>query len=320
MPSESAAWLRDSERQRDVVTRFVPPLLREQEFRRFWFGQTISIFGDQITYLAVPILAVLVLKADAAQMGLLTAAGLLPHLLFSLPAGVWLDRVRRRRRLMILADIGRAAGIALVPLAFLANWLSMELLFAIAFVVGTLSVVFDTAWNILFVAVAKREQYMQANALLSGSRSMASVAGPALGGVLIQILTAPITLLLDAMSFIGSAFFLSRINATEPAIEEHPGTVREQLGDGLRFIARDPIIRGVLLSVATVNLFNYCFAALFILYATLNLDVEPGLLGLALGAGAVGSRRSAPSSPAASDDGSGSGGRTCSAWSCFPRH
>lgn len=271
------------------IWRFLPPLLREQEFRRFWIGQTISAFGDQITYLALPIVAVLVLHADAAQMGLLTAIGLLPHLLFSLPAGIWLDRVRQRRRLMILADIGRAAGLALVPLAFVANALSIELLFTIAFLVGAMSVVFDTAWNIVFVAVARRDQYVQANALLSGSRSMSSVAGPAIGGVLIQVLSAPITLVLDGLSFLGSAFFLRRITATEPAIDHEPGTVREQLRDGLAFIARDPIIRGVLLSVATVNLFNYCFAALFILYATVTLGVEPGILGLALGAGAVGS-------------------------------
>jgi MFS family permease len=269
--------------------RFFPPLLRERQFRRFWIGQTISAFGDQITYLALPIVAVLILDADAAQMGLLTAIGLLPHLLFSLPAGIWLDRVRQRRRLMILADIGRAAGLALVPLAFLANVLTIELLFAIAFLVGALSVVFDLAWNIFFVAITRRDQYVQANSLLSGSRSMSSVAGPALGGVLIQVLSAPITLVLDALSFLGSAFFLSRIHATEPPIDHEPGTVREQLRDGLSFIAHDPIIRGVLLSVATVNLFNYCFAALFILYTTTTLGVEPGILGLALGSGAIGS-------------------------------
>jgi MFS family permease len=271
------------------VIRFVPPLLRETQFRRFWLGQTISAFGDQITYLALPILAVVILNANATQMGLLTAIGLLPHLLFSLPAGIWLDRVRERRRLMILADLGRAAGLSLVPLAFLFHWLSIELLFVVSFAIGTLAVVFDISWNTFFVAVTKREQYVQANSLLSGSRSMSFVAGPALGGVLIQILSAPITLLIDAVSFLGSAFFLSRIQAQEPPIDRDPGTVREQLGQGLSFILHDPIVRGVLLSVATVNLFNYCFAALFILYATVNLGVEPGILGLALGAGAVGS-------------------------------
>src|SRR5918997_1590585 len=113
------------------MSRFLPALLREREFRNFWLGESISVFGDQITLLALPIVAVLMLGADPAQMGLLTAAGLLPHLLFSLPAGVWLDRVRNRRRLMILADRGRAGAIAIVPLAYLGGWLGIELLFLV---------------------------------------------------------------------------------------------------------------------------------------------------------------------------------------------
>ncbi len=268
--------------------RLVPPLLHETQFRRFWVGQTISLFGDQVTALAVPVLAAVTLHADAAAMGLLTAVGLLPHLLFSLPAGVWLDRVQQRRRLMIVADVGRAAAIACVPLLFVLNALSIEALFVIAFIVGTFSVVFDISWNTIFVSVAKREQYVAASALLNGSRSVSSFAGPAIGGVLIQLLRAPVALLADAASFLGSAFFLSRITAPEPPIEHEPGTLREQLTSGLAFIFRDPIMRTVLLSAGTLNLFNYCFQALFILYATVYLGVEPGVLGLALGAGAIG--------------------------------
>jgi MFS family permease len=266
----------------------MPGLLREREFRSFWLGQTISVFGDQVTLLAVPIVAVLTLHADPASMGLLTAAGLLPHLLFSLPAGVWLDRVHRRRRLMILADLARAGVIALIPLAFLTNWLSLALLYVVAFVVGTLSVVFDLSWLTLFSAVVKREQYVQANSLLNGSRSMAFVAGPAVTGILLQLLRAPVTLVLDSLSFLGSVFFLSRIRVTEPPIERDPGSIRTQLATGLAFILRDPIMRGAIVSVGTVNFFNFCFAALFILYATTYLHVEPGALGLALGSGAVG--------------------------------
>lgn len=271
-----------------ALGRFVPGLLREREFRSFWLGQTISVFGDQITALAVPIVAVLVLGAEPAQMGVLTAVGLLPHLLFSLPAGVWLDRVKRRRRLMILADLARAAVLALIPLAFVGHWLGIELLFVVAFLVGALSVVFDISWLTLFGAVARREQYVEANSLLNGSRSVSYVGGPAIGGILIQLLSAPITIALDSLSFLGSAFFLSRIRAAEPPIDQDPGSIRAQLGDGLSFIARDPIIRAIILSVGTVNFFNFCFAALFVLYATTYLAVSPGVLGLALGAGAVG--------------------------------
>jgi len=270
--------------------RLIPPLLRETEFRRFWLGQTISVFGDQVTQLALPIVAVLILHADPAQMGLLTAIGLLPHLLFSLPAGVWLDRVHDRRRLMILCDVGRALAIAAIPVAFLLGSPPLALLFAIAFVVGSLSVVFDIAWNTLFVSVTKREQYVEASALLNGSRSLSSVAGPAIAGGLIQLFTAPIALLADASSFLGSVFFLRRISAPEPPVEHEPGTIRQQLASGLSFIFRDPIMRPTILSAATLNLFNFCFQALFILYATSPgyLGVEPGILGLALGLGAIG--------------------------------
>ncbi len=271
------------------IARFLPPLLREQEFRRFWFGQTISSFGDQITWLALPVIAVLMLHADPAQMGLLTAFGLLPHLLFSLPAGVWLDRVQQRRRLMILMDLGRAAAIAAIPVAVFLGWLNIPLLFLVAFVVGTMSLIFTICWGTLFVTVARRDQYVQANALLNGSRSVSNVGGPAIAGVLIQLLTAPIALLLDAASFVGSAFFLRRITATEAPIEHEPGTIRSQLATGLSFTARDPIVRPSVLAASTMNLFNYGFQALFVLYVLQNLGVEPGILGLALGAGAVGS-------------------------------
>ena len=244
----------------------MPSLLYEQEFRRFWIGNTISMFGDQITGLALPVVAVLALGAEATEMGLLVAVGLLPHLLFSLPAGVWLDRVRQRRRLMILMDLGRAAAIVSVPIAYYLNVLSMPLLFAIFFIVGTLSVIFDIAWNTLFVAVAKREQYVEANSLLNGSRSLSSVGGPALAGLLIEVIKAPLALVADALSFVGSAFFLTRIRAPEAPIEHDPGSIRSQLAAGLQFLVRDPIIRPTVLSIATVNLFNYCFEGLFVLY------------------------------------------------------
>jgi MFS family permease len=273
-----------------TARRLVPPLLRETEFRRFWLGQTISVFGDQITLLALPIVAVLLLHADPTQMGLLTAIGLLPHLLFSLPAGVWLDRVHNRRRLMILCDVGRALAIAAIPLAFVIGTPPLAQLFAIAFIVGSLSVVFDIAWNTLFVSVTKREQYVEASALLNGSRSLSNVAGPAIAGALIELFTAPIALLADAVSFLGSVFFLRRITAPEPPVEREPGTIRQQLASGLSFIFGDQIMRPTVLSAATLNLFNYCFQALFILYATspAYLGVEPGIFGLALALGAIG--------------------------------
>jgi MFS family permease len=153
------------------IRRYIPPLLFDApDFRRLWFGQTISVFGDQITQLGLPLVAVLTLGADATQMGTLTAVGLLPHLLFSLLAGVWLDRVRARRRLMIAADLGRAALIASIPVAFALGVLSMPQLYVVGFLSGTLAVIFDLSWNTLFVSVTERERYVEAMALLNGSR------------------------------------------------------------------------------------------------------------------------------------------------------
>ena len=266
----------------------IPALLRQAPFRNLWLGQTISVFGDQITFLAVPIVAVLILHADPAEMGLVTAAALLPHLFFSLPAGVWLDRVHHRRRLMIVVDLLRGALIATIPLAYLQGWLQMPQLYAVAFLVGSLSVVFDISWSTLFVAVAKRDEYVQANSLLNGSRSLSGVAGPSIGGGLIQLFGAPLAMLVDALSFVASALFLVRVDAVEPPVEPAPGSIRAQLASGLSFIFRDPIMRPTIMSAATLNLFNFGFQALFILYVTTYLGVNPGLLGLALGAGAIG--------------------------------
>ncbi len=272
-----------------AIRRFTPPLLHDSpDFRRLWFGQTISVFGDQITQLGLPLVAVLTLGADATQMGTLVAVSLLPHLLFSLPAGVWLDRVRARRRFMIAADLGRAALIASIPLAYALGALSMPQLFVVGFLTGSLAVVFDISWNTLFVAVTERDRFVEAMALLNGSRSLASVGGPTIGGLLVQVLGAPLAMLGDAISYLGSVVFLRRIRSPEPPIEQEDGSTRERLLAGLSFVVRDPIMRPTLLSVATINLFTFASNALFILYATTVLGVSPGALGLALGTGAIG--------------------------------
>jgi MFS family permease len=266
----------------------IPVLLRRPEFRNLWLGQTISVFGDQVTLLAIPIVAVLILDAEPEQMGLLTAAGLLPHLLFSLPAGVWLDRVHRRRRLMIAADLLRAIVIASVAVAYVANVLTLAQLFAVTFIVGSLAVAFDISWSTIFVSVVERENYVPANALFNGSRSFSFVAGPSIGGVLIQAFKAPFAVVVDALSYVASAFFISRLRAPEPPVSPTTEPIRRQLATGLSFIFRDPIMRPSILSAATLNFFNFAFSALFVLYVTTFLGVNPGELGLALGAGAVG--------------------------------
>lgn len=263
-------------------------LLRQPNFRKFWMGETISLFGDQITLIALPLAGVLVLDASAAEMGYLGAALLMPHLLFSLPAGVWLERIASRRHVMIACDIGRALLLASVPLTHAFDSLTFAQLYLVAFGTGTLTVLFDISYATLYVAVVAREEYIEANSLINGSRSFAYIGGPSVGGGLVQALTAPLTLLVDSLSFVASALFLGRLHAPEPALGQSETRVRDDVREGLSFVFRHPILRPSLLGVATLNLFNFAFWALFLLYATQELGIRPATLGLVLGAGAVG--------------------------------
>jgi MFS family permease len=269
-----------------LLARVTPVLLRAHPaFRRFWTGQTVSLIGDQVSLVALPLVAVLELDASAAQMGYLTAAALVPNLLFSLHAGAFVDRRGRRRQTMIAADVGRGLLLALVPLGAAFGLLSMPALYVIAFLVGSLGVVFMVSYNALFVALVPRDDYVGAMSLLSGSRAFSAVVGPSLGGVLVQVLTAPLAVAADAVSYLVSAVFLHRVAADEPPREE---ARRGLVLGGARFIASSPVVRSALLATATLNFFDYGFLALFFLYATRSLGVAPGTLGVVLGAGAVG--------------------------------
>ena len=263
-------------------------LLREPDFRNFWLGQTISLVGDQVSLIALPLAAVLVLDAGAADMGLLTAAAYAPHLLLSLPAGVWLDRVARRLRVMIAADIVRALLFASVPLAYALDALTLAQLYAVAFLAGCLAVFFDISFSTVYVAITTRDRYVEANSLLHGSRSFSFVAGPRAGGLVVQAFSAPFALLADAVSFLVSAGFLRRIGAEEPPITEEAESIRSRVRAGVEFIARSWFFRPTLASVATLNFFNFAFQALFVLFATRELGVGAGTLGLILGVGAIG--------------------------------
>jgi MFS family permease len=265
-----------------------PPLRRQPEFLKLWAAQAISQLGDQVTYLALPLVAVLTLDASAAQMGFLVAAELMPHLLFSLAAGVWIERRSDRRRLMIVADILRAGLLVSVPLAAAFDLLTFPQLYIVGFLVGTCAVLFDISWATLFISIVPRRDVVEANSKLSATRALSYVVGPSVAGVLVQVLTAPVTLMVDAVSFVASALFLGRIRAQEPAVETNGESAVQSLKGGFRYVFGDELIRPSLLCTATINLFNYVFHAMFILYATKELGVEPGLLGVVLGAGAVG--------------------------------
>ncbi|MGA5195960.1 MFS transporter [Streptomyces exfoliatus] len=263
----------------------IPALLRERTFRRYWTGQTISLAGDQISLMAIPLAAVLVLGADAAAMGWLKAAELLPALLLNLPLGAWADRQTSRRRAMIAADLGRAALVLTLPVAYMLDALTLTQLYVVAFGIGALTVLFEVCNTTLFVALVPTERYVQANALVNGSRSTAWLAGPGVGGVLVQFLTAPFALVADALTYLVSAGYLARIKPVEPP----PALVAKgHFTEGLRWLVREPSMRALFAASGTVQFFNYMFHTLFVLYVTTELGISAGLLGLILGAGAVG--------------------------------
>jgi MFS family permease len=264
--------------------RLVPPLLRDMVFRRYWGASTISMFGDQVSSIAVPLAAVLVLRAGAATMGYLTALEWLPSLLFGLHAGALADRRGRRRHTMILADLGRAALMATIPVCYALHALTIWQMYAVTFAAGTLAILFNVSDTTLFVSIVAPERYVDGQSLLNGSRALSFVGGPSVGGLLVQALTAPFAVAADALSFLGSAFFLARIRPAEP-----PAAGKDEgVTAGLKFIARTPVVRASLVAVAVINLFDLMFLALFTLYAVRALHVRPGVLGAVLGAGAVG--------------------------------
>ncbi|GLY91483.1 MFS transporter [Actinoallomurus iriomotensis] len=267
------------------MRRLIPPLLTEPPFRRYWTGQTISLLGDEVSMIALPLTGVLVVHAGPAQMGYLMTAWLAPSLLFSLPAGVLVDRYGHRRRTMVAADLGRAALMASIPIAYAAGGLTSVQLYTVAFAVGTLSVLFAVADSTLFVSLVPPERYVSGNSLLHSSYALADAGGPGLGGALVQALSAPAALLADGLSYLASAFFLHRVRPREPAVA--PGRESSPVG-GFRFIAGSRVVRAALGATATINFFTYMFAALFVLYATTTLHVPPGLLGTVLSAGAAG--------------------------------
>jgi MFS family permease len=264
----------------------IPALLRDTVFRRYWSAQTISMFGDQISSIAIPLVAVLVLHASAADMGYLTALVWLPSLLFGLHAGAWVDRRGQRRATMIAADLGRFVLLASLPAAFALHVLTLPQLFLVAFGEGLLSVLFMVANSAVFVAIVPADQYLDGNTLIYASRALSFVGGPSVGGLLVQLLTAPYAVIADALSFLGSAFFLRRIHPVE-AQPDRSG--KGSVTAGARFIARSPIVRASLIAVAVINFFNLMFSALYLLYAVRTLHISAGLIGLVLGSAAIGS-------------------------------
>ena len=263
-------------------------LWRDRRFARYWTGQGVSQFGDRITELALPLIAVTALHADAPTVGALTAAVWAPNLV-SLLIGSWVDRKRRKRHLLVAADLVRCVVLLSLPLAHWFGLVTIGQLFVVALLAGLGQVLYQTAYPSFFVALVRRDQYVEANSLLSTTRSLSFVAGPAAAGGLIQWLTAPVAMLVDAVTFAVSAVLIGGVRVEEATVDADAseGLLRRARA-GMGLVLRHPYLRVSLACVTTVNFFNFVLAALLILFASRHLGLSAGAIGLAMGIGASG--------------------------------
>jgi MFS family permease len=264
-------------------------LWHNRPFRSFWAGQAVSQFGDRVSELALPLIAVGTLHASAFQVSLLTALIWTPNLL-GIFLGSWVDQRTRKRRLMVWADLLRAAVLISLPVAHLLGAVSLGQLYAVALVTGAGGVLFNTAYPAFFAHLVPRSSYVEANSKLSTTRSASYVAGPAIGGVLVQALTAPVAVLVDALSFLGSALLVGRIPLAEPAIDGEPraSSVRQRARAGMGYVLGHPVLRAALGCASTINFFTFLSSGLIVLFASRALHLTPGLIGLAFGIGSTG--------------------------------
>jgi len=274
-----------AERQRTRLTG----LWRHADFLRFWAADAISETGSQITLLALPLLAAIALKASPAQMGFLMAAGTLPNLIFGLISGVWVDRIRRRR-LMIAIDFGQTVMLLTIPIAWALGDLRIELLYIVTFLTGTLKVFFDVAYMSYLPELIGRENLLEGNGKLQATASTAQVVGPGLAGVLVGAFGAANAVLLDALSFLGSALFLGRIQAPErePESTAERSSALLSIRQGFRLALGNATLRALTLSNAAISLFGYIFMAVYILYMVNVLGLSASEVGLIFGLGGVG--------------------------------
>ncbi len=263
-------------------------LWRNADFLKLWSAQTISQFGSQITGLALPLAAIIILEASATEVAVLAALGWLPWLLISLPVGALVDRTRRRP-VLILADVGRAVALLSLPAAYAVDALTMWQLYAVGFLTGVLTVFFDVAYQSYLPSLVERRQLGEGNSKLEISRSGAGLAGPGLAGLLIELLTAPFAILGDAISYLVSAAFLARIRREERFQKPEDGTrIRHEIVDGVRYVLGDRILRPSMGFVALSNFFGNVLWTIFLVYAVRRLEWSPGTIGLVLSLGNFG--------------------------------
>jgi MFS family permease len=277
-----------------------PSLWRQSDFMKLWSGQSISQFGDEITLLAIPLLAINILGAGALEMGILGVVRFLPWIFFTLPAGVWVDRMRRRP-ILIGADVARAVLLGSIPLAFIGGWLTLLQVYLVAFAAGTLEVFFDVAYQSYLPSIVRRDELVEGNSKLELSRAGSSVIGPTVAGFLIEAVRAPFAIAFDALSYLGAALFIGLIRRPEtgpaphdPADGARP-TMWQEARAGIGYVVASPYLRSIAACTGTANLFGNISGAVLVLYlasedglglsaVTLGFIFALGNLGVILGA------------------------------------
>ena len=262
---------------------------RRPDFLKLWVGQTVSEFGSRITRDGLPIFVVSVLAASPEQVGLLTAAASLPILLLSLSAGVWVDR-HRRRPLLIAADLGRAAVLLLIPLAMLTGTLSFALALLVTMSANALGLFFNISYQAMLPWLVEQESLIEANSKLATTDALAEVGGPALAGLLIQAVGAPLAIAVDAASFVFSALTLLAIRKPEPRPQPHPTpNMRRELREGLTVVTHHSLLRVLAAGIALRAFFGSMIGALYAFYTLNELGLTPVTLGVVIASGGIGS-------------------------------
>jgi len=268
-------------------------LWRHRDFLSLWGAETISQFGSQVSFLALPLVAILVLEESAFNVAALTSLQFLPFLLFTLPAGVWVDRLRRKP-ILVLGDLGRAVALLSVPLAHWFGTLTIWHLFVVAFVHGVCTVFFDVAYQSYLPALVGRDQVVEGNAKLEISRAAANIGGPGMAGGLIAALSAPVAVVLDAFSFLVSALLLGGIRKQEEApARADRRSLRQELMEGLRYVFGHPYQRTMVAMTALSNFFGQVVFSILLVYAVRELGLSAATIGIVLAVGNLGTLASA---------------------------
>lgn len=259
------------------------PLRRQRDYRLLWSARAVTEAGSEVSRLAVPLTAVTLLAASPMEMGVLTAAASLPFLFVALPIGAWADRARRRRPVLVACELVSGTAVLTVPAAWLLGLLTVHWLIAVALVVGTCTVTFRNFTIPHLTSVVGESQRTEAIAGMQSVFSIAQLGGPGLAGVLVSVLSAPLAMLVNAVTFVVSALCLRSIRAVEPKRPIPPRrALRQEIAEGMSALARHPALRALTLCGMTVNLFAAAQLAVYVLYAVHVLGLPGGLVGISM--------------------------------------